>query len=186
MKQGHGKSWAQLGNGPGSGGLWRFLDGAASKVPDAFWPAGSRAAFFVSLSALSTSISAATSSNKIAPVVLKNMCQCPLNGDSFCFCSCRGLKRRWRQPAWPLSFFVLTPPPANGARLRVSLFNGFDIESYRRDSETGLGFDLFHTAPRLVAMIFTRPKVVLRNHETSRNVDDGCYLCVFTPPTGCD
>ena len=45
---------------------------------------------------------------------------------------------------------------------------------------------LFHTAPKLVAMIATRSKGVLHDHEASRVDENGCYLCVFTPPKGRD
>jgi len=46
--------------------------------------------------------------------------------------------------------------------------------------------DLFHTAPTLVTMMATRLKGVLHDHEASRFVENGCYLCVFTPPKGRD
>jgi len=35
-------------------------------------------------------------------------------------------------------------------------------------------------------MIAVRVKGVLYNHEISRFVDNGCYLCLLTPPTGRD
>jgi len=98
------------------------------------------------------------------------------------------LQRRWCQDCLA-AVLLRTPPPfrpcGEATRLPLQPVWRRVVREGWQGSPRSL-IDLFHTAPKLVAMIATRSKRVPHGHEASRLFENGCYLYVFTPPKGRD